>query len=49
MSEPNALPPIVDAGTWQCELDALRAREKAVSMRHGLWRCAVTLRCRLRA
>jgi predicted dithiol-disulfide oxidoreductase (DUF899 family) len=24
----SALPPIVDAGTWQRQLDALRAREK---------------------
>jgi predicted dithiol-disulfide oxidoreductase (DUF899 family) len=27
----NALPRIVDAGTWQRELDALRAREKAAT------------------
>ena len=27
----TALPPIVDAGTWQCELDALRKREKAAT------------------
>ena len=26
-----ALPPVVDAGTWQRELDALRAREKAAT------------------
>src|SRR6201985_193664 len=27
----SALPPVVDAGTWQTELDALRAREKAAT------------------
>jgi predicted dithiol-disulfide oxidoreductase (DUF899 family) len=27
----NALPPVVDAGTWQRELDALRVREKAAT------------------
>ena len=27
----NALPPVVDAGTWQRQLDALRAREKAAT------------------
>src|SRR3954447_13621324 len=27
----NALAPVVDAGTWQCELDALRVREKAAT------------------
>ena len=27
----SALPPVVDAGTWQRELDALRAREKAAT------------------
>lgn len=27
----NALPPVVDADTWQRELDALRAREKAAT------------------
>ena len=27
----DALPPVVDAGTWQRELDALRAREKAAT------------------
>jgi predicted dithiol-disulfide oxidoreductase (DUF899 family) len=27
----NALPPVVDAGTWQPYLDALRAREKAAT------------------
>lgn len=27
----NALPPVVDAGTWRLELDALRAREKVVT------------------
>ncbi|MEV6107759.1 DUF899 family protein [Streptomyces sp. NPDC051940] len=27
----NALPPVVDADTWQHELDALRAREKAAT------------------
>jgi predicted dithiol-disulfide oxidoreductase (DUF899 family) len=26
-----ALPPVVDAGTWQRQLDALRAREKAAT------------------
>jgi len=26
-----ALPPVVDAGTWQHQLDALRAREKAAT------------------
>ena len=25
------LPPVVDAGTWQRQLDALRAREKAAT------------------
>ena len=37
-----ALPPVVEAGTWQRELDALRVREKAatreldaVAARHG--------------
>src|SRR5436190_21480918 len=27
----SALPPVVDAGTWQRQLDALRAREKAAT------------------
>ncbi|HLQ54099.1 MAG TPA: DUF899 family protein [Streptosporangiaceae bacterium] len=27
----TALPPVVDAGTWQRQLDALRAREKAAT------------------
>jgi len=27
----NALPPVVDAGTWQRELDTLRVREKAAT------------------
>lgn len=27
----KGLPPVVDAGTWQSELDALRAREKAAT------------------
>ena len=27
----GALPPIVNAGTWQRQLDALRAREKAAT------------------
>ena len=27
----SALPPIVNAGTWQAQLDALRAREKAAT------------------
>ena len=27
----DALPPVVDAETWQRELDALRAREKAAT------------------
>ena len=27
----TALPPVVDADTWQCELDALRIREKAAT------------------
>ena len=27
----SALPPVVDAGTWQSQLDALRAREKAAT------------------
>src|SRR5947199_9012991 len=27
----SALPPVVDADTWQHELDALRAREKAAT------------------
>ena len=27
----NALPPVVDADTWQRELDALRVREKAAT------------------
>jgi predicted dithiol-disulfide oxidoreductase (DUF899 family) len=26
-----ALPPVVDVGTWQRQLDALRAREKAAT------------------
>ncbi len=26
-----ALPPVVDAGTWQRQLDALRTREKAAT------------------
>lgn len=28
---PTALPPVADAATWQAELDALRAREKAAT------------------
>lgn len=28
---PNALPPVVDTGTWRRELDELRAREKAAT------------------
>ncbi|WP_190823566.1 DUF899 domain-containing protein [Saccharopolyspora pogona] len=28
---PNALPPVVEAHTWQLQLDALRAREKAAT------------------
>jgi predicted dithiol-disulfide oxidoreductase (DUF899 family) len=31
MTTTHALPPVVDAGTWQRELDALRAREKAAT------------------
>jgi hypothetical protein len=31
----TALPPVVDAGTWQAELDALRAREKAATREPG--------------
>ena len=27
----HAVPPVVDAGTWQRELDAVRRREKAVT------------------
>jgi predicted dithiol-disulfide oxidoreductase (DUF899 family) len=27
----TALPPVVDAGTWQRELDALRVREKVAT------------------
>ena len=27
----TALPPVVDTGTWQRQLDALRAREKAAT------------------
>jgi predicted dithiol-disulfide oxidoreductase (DUF899 family) len=31
----TALPPVVDAGTWQRQLDALRAREKAAARELG--------------
>ena len=31
MSDPTALPPVVDEVTWQRELDALRIREKAAT------------------
>lgn len=31
MTEPTALPPVVDAATWRSALDELRAREKAAT------------------
>ncbi|KGI68484.1 DUF899 domain-containing protein [Mycolicibacterium rufum] len=31
MTEPSALPPVVDAATWRAQLDELRAREKAAT------------------
>ncbi|MBX7434482.1 DUF899 domain-containing protein [Mycobacterium sp. Y57] len=31
MSQPTAVPPVVDAATWRAELDELRAREKAAT------------------